>query len=141
RVAAVGRGSRAENTIRPNRGACCRCDATLLPESGRSRFSGCVRIWKTALLAAAAGPERTGSLAQAFWRTRLLEGIRRQDGCPSLAGVRRIVDQQRPARAGGGRGVSTRIPSMSEVLTSDQIADLAGISQICNELKADLVVI
>ena len=30
---------------------------------------------------------------------------------------------------------------MSEVLTSDQIADLAGISQICNELGADLVVI
>jgi predicted nucleotidyltransferase len=30
---------------------------------------------------------------------------------------------------------------MSEILTSDQIADLAGISQICNELGADLVVI
>jgi predicted nucleotidyltransferase len=30
---------------------------------------------------------------------------------------------------------------MSEVLTSDQITDLAGISQICHELGADLVVI
>jgi hypothetical protein len=30
---------------------------------------------------------------------------------------------------------------MSEVLSSDQIADLAGISQICRELGADLVVI
>jgi predicted nucleotidyltransferase len=30
---------------------------------------------------------------------------------------------------------------MSEILTSDQIADVAGISQICHELGADLVVI
>lgn len=30
---------------------------------------------------------------------------------------------------------------MSEVLTSDQIADLAGISQVCHEMGADLVVI
>jgi predicted nucleotidyltransferase len=30
---------------------------------------------------------------------------------------------------------------MSEALTSDQIADLAGISQICHELRSDLVVI
>jgi hypothetical protein len=29
---------------------------------------------------------------------------------------------------------------MNEILTPDQIADLAGISQICDELGADLVV-
>ena len=42
---------------------------------------------------------------------------------------------------GASGGISSGILEMNDVLTPDQIADLAGISQICGELGADLVVI
>jgi hypothetical protein len=88
-------------------------------------------------------PDRTGPVVLlkpfgdlVYWRE--FEG---KMVAPSVAGLCGVVERQRSASERGGGGTSSGIPEVNDILTPDQIADLAGISQICEELGADLVVI